>query len=220
MARILLGITGGIAAYKACELTRLLVKAGHDVLPLPTRGAERFVRAETFLALARKAPSEDPYPHLEHADLLVIAPLTANTLAKLAHGLADDVLTEAALAHRGPILVAPAMNTRMWEHPATQANAATLRERGVELIGPESGELAEGEVGLGRMTEPEAIAVRIAALLGEESVFQHKVSPALASSSAPAARASRSTPFVSSAIAPRAGWASRSLPRRSGAAPR
>ena len=170
MARILLGITGGIAAYKACELTRLLVKAGHDVLPLPTRGAERFVRAETFLALARKEPSEDPYPHLEHADLLVVAPLTANTLAKLAHGLADDVLTEAALAHRGPILVAPAMNTRMWEHPATQANAATLRERGVELIGPESGELAEGEVGLGRMTEPEAIARRVEELLAGESV--------------------------------------------------
>ena len=158
MARILLGITGGIAAYKACELVRLLVKAGHDVLPLPTRGAERFVRAETFFALARKSQSDDPYPHLERADLLVIAPLTANTLAKLAHGLADDVLTEAALAHRGPILVAPAMNTRMWEHPATQANAATLRERGVELIGPEAGELAEGEVGLGRMTEPEEIA--------------------------------------------------------------
>ncbi len=167
MARILLGITGGIAAYKACELVRLLVKAGHDVLPLPTRGAERFVRAETFFALARKPQSDDPYPHLERADLLVIAPLTANTLAKLAHGLADDVLTEAALAHRGPILVAPAMNTRMWEHPATQANAATLRERGVELIGPEAGELAEGEVGAGRMTEPEEIAGRIEALLGE-----------------------------------------------------
>jgi phosphopantothenoylcysteine decarboxylase / phosphopantothenate---cysteine ligase len=170
MARILLGITGGIAAYKACELVRLLVKAGHDVLPLPTRGAERFVRAETFFALARKAENEDPYPHLERADLLVIAPLTANTMAKLAHGLADDVLTEAALAHRGPILVAPAMNTRMWEHAATQANAATLRERGVELIGPEAGELAEGEIGLGRMTEPEEIARRIEALLAGESV--------------------------------------------------
>ncbi len=170
MARILLGITGGIAAYKACELTRLLVKAGHDVLPLPTRGAERFVRAQTFFALARKAQSDDPYPHLERADLLVIAPLTANTLAKLAHGLADDVLTEAALAHRGPVLVAPAMNTRMWEHAATQANAATLRERGVELIGPEAGELAEGEVGLGRMTEPAEIAARIESLLGEERV--------------------------------------------------
>ena len=113
---------------------------------------------ETFFALARKSPSADPYPHLERADLLVIAPLTANTLAKLAHGLADDVLTEAALAHRGPVLVAPAMNTRMWEHEATQANAATLRSRGVELIGPEAGELAEGEVGAGRMSEPEAIA--------------------------------------------------------------
>jgi phosphopantothenoylcysteine decarboxylase/phosphopantothenate--cysteine ligase len=166
MARILVGITGGIAAYKACELVRLLVKAGHDVLPLPTRGAERFVRAETFFALARKSPSTDPYPHLEQADLLVIAPLTAHTLARLAHGLADDVLTEAALAHRGPVLVAPAMNTRMWEHPATQANAATLRARGVELIGPESGELAEGEVGAGRMAEPEAIAGRIEELLG------------------------------------------------------
>ena len=166
MARILLGITGGIAAYKACELVRLLVKAGHDVLPVPTRGAERFVRAETFFALARKAHTGDPYPHLERADLLVIAPLTANTLAKLAHGLADDVLTEAALAHVGPTLVAPAMNTRMWEHPATQANARTLRERGVELIGPESGELAEGEVGAGRMAEPEAIAARVEELLG------------------------------------------------------
>ena len=166
MARILLGITGGIAAYKACELVRLLVKAGHDVLPVPTRGAERFVRAETFFALARKAEGAEPYPHLRRADLLVIAPLTANTMAKLAYGLADDVLTEAVLAHRGPVLVAPAMNTRMWEHEATQANAATLRERGVELIGPESGELAEGEVGLGRMTEPEAIAERIEEILG------------------------------------------------------
>ncbi|HUQ23968.1 MAG TPA: bifunctional phosphopantothenoylcysteine decarboxylase/phosphopantothenate--cysteine ligase CoaBC [Gaiellaceae bacterium] len=166
MARILLGVTGGIAAYKACELVRLLVKAGHDVLPLPTRGSERFVRAETFFALARKSPSTDPYPHLERADLLVIAPLTAHTLAKLAHGLADDVLTEAALAHRGPVLVAPAMNTRMWEHEATQANAATLRARGVELIGPEAGELAEGEIGPGRMTEPDEIARRVEALLG------------------------------------------------------
>jgi phosphopantothenoylcysteine decarboxylase / phosphopantothenate---cysteine ligase len=166
MARILLGIAGGIAAYKACEVVRLLVKAGHDVLPLPTPAADRFVRTETFFALARKSPSTDPYPHLERADLLVIAPLTANTLAKLAHGLADDVLTEAALAHRGPVLVAPAMNTRMWEHEATQANAATLRSRGVELIGPEAGELAEGEVGAGRMSEPEAIVRRIEELLG------------------------------------------------------
>ena len=130
VARILLGVTGGIAAYKACELLRLLVRAGHDVLPLLTPGAERFVTAETFYALARKPQTDDPYPHLTRADALVIAPLTANTLAKLAHGLADNVLTEAALAHRGPFLVAPAMNTRMWEHPATQANLELLRGRG------------------------------------------------------------------------------------------
>src|SRR5918999_4644973 len=123
MARVLLGVTGGIAAYKACELLRLLVKAGHEVVPLVTPGAERFVRAETFAALARRPTGEDPYPHLARADLLVVAPCTANTLAKLAHGLADSVLTEAALAHRGPLVLAPAMNSRMWAHPATQANA-------------------------------------------------------------------------------------------------
>ncbi len=170
MARILLGVTGGIAAYKACTLTRLLVRAGHDVFPLVTEGAERFVRAETFFALARKSPSDDPYPHLERADLLVVAPLTANTLARLAHGLADDLLTEAALAHAGAVLVAPAMNVRMWEHPATQANVATLRERGVEILGPAEGELAEGEVGVGRMVEPDEIAARIAELLGSPAV--------------------------------------------------
>ena len=158
MARILLGVTGGIAAYRACELLRLLVRAGHDVLPLPTPGAERFVTAETFFALARKERSADPYPHLERADALVVAPLTANTLAKLAHGLADNVLTEAALAHRGPLVVAPAMNTRMWEHPATQANLALLRERGALIVGPAAGELAEGEIGMGRMAAPAEIA--------------------------------------------------------------
>jgi phosphopantothenoylcysteine decarboxylase/phosphopantothenate--cysteine ligase len=166
MARILLGVTGGIAAYKACELTRLLVREGHDVLPLVTRGAERFVTAETFFALARREPPLDPYPHLQRADALVIAPLTAHTLARLAHGLADDLLTEAALAHGGPVLVAPAMNTRMWEHPATQANVALLRSRGVVVLGPAEGELAEGDVGSGRMVEPEEIAEAVERLLG------------------------------------------------------
>jgi phosphopantothenoylcysteine decarboxylase/phosphopantothenate--cysteine ligase len=165
MAKVLLGVTGGIAAYKACELTRLLVKAGHDVVPIVTDGADRFVRRETFAALARRPAKEDLYPHLTRADLLVIAPLTANTMAKLAYGLADDVLTEAALAHRGPVLVAPAMNPRMWSHPATQANAATLRERGVELIGPDEGETAEGELGMGRMAEPEEIFERVQEML-------------------------------------------------------
>jgi phosphopantothenoylcysteine decarboxylase/phosphopantothenate--cysteine ligase len=165
VARILVGVTGGIAAYKACELVRLLVKAGHEVVPLVTPGAERFVRAETFYALARRRPTEE-YPHLQRADLLVIAPLTANTLAKLAHGLADNLVTEAVLAHQGPVLAAPAMNTRMWNHAATRANVETLRARGVELIGPEAGELAEGEHGVGRMSEPEAIFVRVQELLG------------------------------------------------------
>jgi phosphopantothenoylcysteine decarboxylase/phosphopantothenate--cysteine ligase len=166
VARILLGVTGGIAAYKACTLLRLLVRAGHDVYPIPTASAERFVTSETFFALARKRRSDDPYPHLERADLLVVAPLTANTLARLAHGLADDLLTEAALAHEGPVLVAPAMNVRMWEHPATKANVETLRERGVELVGPEQGQLAEGETGVGRMSEPEVVAARIEEILG------------------------------------------------------
>lgn len=165
MARVLLGVTGGIAAYKACALTRLLVRAGHDVYPLVTAGAERFVTAETFFALARKARSDDPYPHLRHADLLVVAPLTANTLARFAHGLADDLLTEAALAHAGQVLVAPAMNTRMWGHEATQANVAILRARGVEFVGPVEGELAEGEEGMGRMAEPEDILDRAEELL-------------------------------------------------------
>ena len=165
MARILLGVTGGIAAYKACTLVRLLVRAGHDVEPVLTAGAERFVARETFVALARSAPREDPYPHLGRWDLLVVAPLTANTLARVAHGLADDVLTEAVLAHVGPVLVAPAMNTRMWLHPATQENLATLRARGVHVVGPAAGELAEGEEGVGRMAEPEAIFERIESLL-------------------------------------------------------
>ncbi len=169
MARILLGVTGGIAAYKACTLVRLLVRAGHDVYPVLTAAAERFVTAETFFALARKSPSAAPYQHLERADLLVVAPLTANTLARLAHGLADDVLTEAALAHTGPVVAAPAMNVRMWEHPATQENAAVLRARGVVFVGPVEGELAEGEVGVGRMAEPEAIAAAAEEILSRES---------------------------------------------------
>jgi phosphopantothenoylcysteine decarboxylase/phosphopantothenate--cysteine ligase len=165
MARVLLGVSGGIAAYKACELCRLLVKEGHDVVPLVTPGAERFVTAETFRALARRPPADDVYLHLTRADLLVVAPCTANTLAKLAQGLADNVLTEAALAHRGPVLVAPAMNPRMWSHPATRANAEALHARGVVLVGPDEGETAEGELGEGRMAEPEEIFRAATALL-------------------------------------------------------
>jgi phosphopantothenoylcysteine decarboxylase / phosphopantothenate---cysteine ligase len=166
MARVLVGVTGGIAAYKACELVRLLVKAGHEVTPILTPDAERFVTAHTFEALARHESPRDLYPHLVDADLLVIAPLSANTLAKLAHGFADNVLAQAALAFRGPLVVVPAMNVRMWEHPATKENVGALVERGVEILGPEEGELAEGEHGPGRMTEPEVIFRRCQDLLG------------------------------------------------------
>src|SRR5437588_9383000 len=175
MARVLLGVSGGIAAYKACELCRLLVRAGHDVVPLVTPGAERFVTAETFRALARRPAAEDVYLHLTRADLLLVAPCTANTLAKLAHGITDNVLTEAALAHRGPILVAPAMNPRMWLSPATRANVETLRARGVELVGPDEGEMAEGEWGVGRLAEPSLIADRVVQLLAPGSLSGRRV---------------------------------------------
>jgi phosphopantothenoylcysteine decarboxylase/phosphopantothenate--cysteine ligase len=174
VARVLIGVTGGIAAYKACELVRLLVRDGHEVTPVLTPDAERFVTAHTFRALARREAARDLYPHLTEADLLVIAPLSANTLAKLAHGLADNVLTQAALAVRAPILVAPAMNVRMWEHPATQDNLRALEGRGVHVIGPEEGELAEGEHGPGRMSEPEAIFARCLELLGAAGPLRGK----------------------------------------------
>ena len=164
---------------------------------------------------SRAPAGPDLYPHLDRADLLVIAPLSANTLAKLAHGLADNVLTEAALAHRGPVLVAPAMNVRMWEHPATQANVAPLRERGVELIGPDEGELAEGEWGRA------AWASRRRSSPGRRSCEQcidAKSAAGAACSSAPAGRESRSTRCASSATAPPGGWASRSPTRRAAAA--
>ncbi|HEY6962239.1 MAG TPA: bifunctional phosphopantothenoylcysteine decarboxylase/phosphopantothenate--cysteine ligase CoaBC [Gaiellaceae bacterium] len=175
MSRILVGVTGGIAAYKACELVRLLVKQGHDVIPLVTPGAQRFVAEETFLALARRPRSEDVYEHLTRADVLVVAPCTANTLAKLAHGIADNVLTEAALAHRGPVLVAPAMNPRMWAHAATRANVEALVGRGVELVGPDEGEMAEGEWGVGRMAEPDEIAARVEQLLAPGALVGKRV---------------------------------------------
>jgi phosphopantothenoylcysteine decarboxylase/phosphopantothenate--cysteine ligase len=188
MARVLVGVTGGIAAYKACELVRLFVQAGHEVFPLVTPDADRFVRAETFFALARRPRTEDemyaearlksgtgsPYEHLTRADLFVIAPATANTIAKLAQGLADNLVTEAALAHRGPLLIAPAMNPRMWSHPATRANVDTLRARQVHFVGPDEGETAEGELGVGRMAEPEEIYARARMLLGESDTLRGK----------------------------------------------
>ena len=165
MASVLLGVTGGIAAYKSCELARLLVRAGHEVTPVLTPEAETFVSAKTFEALARREAPRELFPHLVEADLLAIAPLSANTLAKLAHGLADNMLTQTALAFDGPVVAAPAMNPRMWRSDAVQSNVELVLARGVELVGPEAGDTAEGEVGVGRMSEPQEIFERVTAAL-------------------------------------------------------
>jgi len=169
---ILVGVSGGVAAYKSCELVRLLVKAGREVQVVMTPAAERFVGPTTFSALSRRPAlieqSAEVFPHLEasrEAMLYCIAPAGANTIARLAHGEAPNVLTQSALAFTGPLLVAPAMNPRMWAAPVTQENVRALLARGVETIGPESGEMAEGEQGAGRMSEPDEIAGHIEARL-------------------------------------------------------
>jgi phosphopantothenoylcysteine decarboxylase/phosphopantothenate--cysteine ligase len=161
-ARVLLGVTGGIAAYKAAELARELQRAGAEVQPLLTADAERMVTRATFAALTgRRVPAsvwDDPAA-VEHVALarwgqvLVVAPATAHTLARLAAGLADDLLTNIALAFPGPVVVAPAMHTEMWEHPATRANLQTLEARGVRIVPPASGPLTSGDVGPGRLAE-------------------------------------------------------------------
>lgn len=172
--RILLGVSGGIAAYKAAELTRQLVKAGCEVQVVTTAGAERFVTPTTFQALSGRpvrdslwdAQAEAAMGHIELArwpDAILIAPASADLLARLAAGMADDLLTTLCLATDRPVFVTPAMNRLMWAHPATQANLATLRMRGVRVIGPDSGEQACGEVGEGRMSEPAAIVAAVLA---------------------------------------------------------
>lgn len=178
MARLLLGVSGGIAAYKALEFVRLATKAGHSVRVIQTPTSERFVGVASFAGITgapvlrseferdplRGAfpgdplPEHEPISHLQlvaNADVFLVAPASANTLAKLAHGLADNLLTSAALAARCPLLVAPAMNDAMWEHPATQENLALLRARGVRVVDPGVGPLAsKGEHGVGRLAEP------------------------------------------------------------------
>lgn len=177
MATVLLGVTGSIAAYKACELARLFVKDGHDLHVVMTQAATRFVAPLTFRTLSRNPVSLDMFDepdewvpgHIslaERAALLVIAPCTANVIAKLAHGLADDMLTATALATRAPLLVAPAMNTGMWEHPATQANLATLAARGTRFADAGIGDLACGTSGKGRMAEASDIFKAARLILG------------------------------------------------------
>jgi phosphopantothenoylcysteine decarboxylase/phosphopantothenate--cysteine ligase len=190
MPKLLLGVSGGIAAYKALEVVRLATEAGHSVRVIQTPNAQRFVGAASFAALSGGAvlrseferdplrgsypgeplPEHDPASHLElvrRADVFLIAPASANTLAKLAHGLADNLLCTAALAASCPLLVAPAMNSRMYEHPATQANLSLLAARGVRVIEPGVGRLGTpGEYGIGRLAEPAELLAAVEAELG------------------------------------------------------
>lgn len=174
--RVLLCVCGGIAAYKAADLVRRLREAGAHVRVAMTDNAQRFVGAQTFQALSGEpvrtslwdAQAEAAMGHLElarWAQAVVVAPASANTLARLAHGLADDLVSTLCLATDAPLLLAPAMNHRMWRHPATVDNVATLTARGAALVGPDDGPLAEGESGPGRMAEPLAIVDALAAVL-------------------------------------------------------
>lgn len=176
MSEIILGVTGSIAAYKAAELVRMMVKAGHGVSVVMTRGAAEFVTPLTFQTLSRRPVATglfDPVATWEPrhvslaqgADVLVVAPCTANVIAKLAHGIADDALTATALACRAPLVVAPAMNDGMFANPATQANLATLRERGAIIVEPAEGELACGTRGTGRLAPLEDILSAVEAVL-------------------------------------------------------
>jgi len=173
---VIVGITGGIAAYKAVGVVRDLVKRGHDVHVVPTEGALRFVGLPTLEALSRNPVTTsvwDDVAEVRHvalgrrADLVVIAPATADSLARMAHGLASDLLGTTLLATEAPVVVAPAMHPQMWEHPATRANVATLRDRGVHLVGPVVGALTGDDAGIGRMAEPEDIVVAALALLDQ-----------------------------------------------------
>src|ERR671910_1703219 len=197
--RILLGVSGGIAAYKAVELVRLAAKAGHSVRVIQTPASLRFVGRATFEGVtgapvlvdefepdpARGAFPGDPAPdhdaisHLElvaRCDALVVAPASANTIAKLAAGLADNLLTSAALANAAPLVVAPAMNSHMYEHPATRANLDLLRSRGARIVEPGTGRLASrGEWGVGRLAEPPEILAAIEEALGAGAYTPHSL---------------------------------------------
>jgi phosphopantothenoylcysteine decarboxylase / phosphopantothenate---cysteine ligase len=184
--RVLLGLTGGIAAYKAAELTRLLVKGGADVRVAMTEAAMRFITPVTMQALSGQPVWTDLWDprvsdamgHIELSrdrELIVVAPASADFMAKLANGLADDLLSSLCLARRCPLLVAPAMNVEMWQNAATQRNVARLHEVGVAFAGPAAGDQACGETGLGRMLEPREIAAEIAALLAPKALAGRRV---------------------------------------------
>ncbi|MBA2622711.1 MAG: phosphopantothenoylcysteine decarboxylase [Chthoniobacterales bacterium] len=176
---VVLGVTGSIAAYKSAELASLLAKQGHDVFVVMTQDATEFITPLTLQTLSKNPVMTSFYDekdnwrpgHIQLADrasLLLIAPATANVIAELAHGLASHPLAAIALATRAAVLIAPAMNGKMWEHPATQANVATLAARGLEFIGPEEGMLACGYEGVGRLWKVEDIAFRAELLLARQ----------------------------------------------------
>ncbi|MGW8482851.1 bifunctional phosphopantothenoylcysteine decarboxylase/phosphopantothenate--cysteine ligase CoaBC [Microbacterium sp. NPDC055903] len=176
---IVVGVTGGIAAYKTVHLVRLLIKAGHDVTVIPTEDALRFVGLPTWEAISRNPVTtsvHDDVARVRHvavgqaADLVIVAPATANTIARMAAGIADDLLGTTLLSTTAPVVIAPAMHTEMWRHPATQANVATLRERGVGILGPDDGELTGGDAGPGRMLEPDVIGERALAVLAPKDL--------------------------------------------------
>jgi len=184
--RVLLGVTGGIAAYKAAELTRLFVKAGADVRVVMTEAACRFVTPATFQALSGKpvhtdmwdASVRDGMGHIELSrdrDVIVVAPATTDFLAKLANGLGDDLLSALCLARRCPLMIAPAMNVEMWQNAATQRNVERLRSDGVAILGPTEGDHADREGGMGRMLEAETIFAEVAATLGPKVLSKKKV---------------------------------------------
>jgi phosphopantothenoylcysteine decarboxylase/phosphopantothenate--cysteine ligase len=183
--RIVLGVTGGIAAYKAVEVCRRLVDAGAHVMPVMTAAASRFIGETTLSALASEPARtrlwddpETPIPHTrlgQSADLIVVVPATARVLSAYATGLATDLLTNVLLATRAPVIVCPAMHTEMWEHPAVSANLATLRSRGVHVVEPESGRLAGGDSGAGRLAAPEAIVAAVERVLSPGDLAGVKV---------------------------------------------
>jgi phosphopantothenoylcysteine decarboxylase/phosphopantothenate--cysteine ligase len=173
--RIVLGVSGGIAAYKAVEICRRLVDAGAHVVPVMTKGATRFVGETTLSALASERvrtslfDDPDPIPHTrlgQAADAVVVAPATARVLGTYAAGISNDLLTATLLATEAPVIVAPAMHTEMWDHPAVQENVATLTRRGVHVVPPEEGRLAGGDVGRGRLAAPEVVVAEVEAVLG------------------------------------------------------
>ena len=174
--RIVLGVTGGIAAYKAIEVCRRLVDAGAHVVPIMTAGAEHFIGRTTLSALASEPVQTElwdnpttPIPHTrigQGADLILVAPATARLLAAYRMGLSTDLLTNTLLATRAPVVVCPAMHTEMWEHPSVVENVAVLRDRGVHVVEPESGRLAGGDMGAGRLADPASIVAAVERVLG------------------------------------------------------